>query len=111
MARRRRRCRTVATDAGHEIVTAHPGGEDLADAEDGLVAGGVPVPVVQLLQAVRVDDRHRKRGPILLAAREPLREGVTEDAAVREPGVSGSVDAADFAARCSRATRTAAATW
>ena len=88
----------VGRDAGHqhgEVVAGQaPGGrvggqhalQARADADEHLVAGAVAEAVVELAEAVEVDEQHG--GVALLAARaiERLLEAVLEQRAVREAG-------------------------
>src|SRR4029077_1852884 len=71
---------------GDDVAQAHARREDLADPDERVIAGGVAVLVVQLLQAVRVDDRDRQRRAVLLAPGQALAELLEEDAPVRQRG-------------------------
>ena len=58
----------VAADAEHAVAAARALGQHRRDLPQRLVAGGVPVAVVQLLEPVEVADHQRERVPVAAAS-------------------------------------------
>ena len=62
----------VAADASGHVAGPQRVAQLDADRPQGGVAGGVPQPVVELLEAVEVEDHQRERPPVPLATRHRL---------------------------------------
>ena len=59
----------VAADAPDEILVSHGCAQAVGDSSQQLVADGVPVLVVDLLEVVQVDEQHGAFGAALAALR------------------------------------------
>ena len=76
----------VAGEAGDDVGGPHPLAQDRGDAADQVVAGLVPEAVVDLLEAVDVDDHHRALAAVAGGEGDVAVELGAEAAAVEEPG-------------------------
>ncbi len=76
----------VAGEAGDDVGGAHPLAQDLGDLADQVVAGLVAEPVVDLLEAVDVDDHHRALAAVAGGEGDVTVELGAEAAAVQQPG-------------------------
>ena len=76
----------VSADAGDDVGVAHSRGNHSADVADHLIAACVAERVIDVLEAVDVDQQHRRLPAVAIDERHFLREALLELAPVEQPG-------------------------
>ena len=85
----------VAAEPGHGVAGPHAGVQALGHLDEQPVPGGVAEAVVDLLEAVQVEEQHRHRGRLALGPLEGVVDPVLEQGPVGQRGqrvVEGLVD-------------------
>jgi hypothetical protein len=76
----------VAAEAGHGVAGPDAGGQAVGDLDQEPVPGGVAEAVVDLLEAVQVQEQHRDRGGVAAGALEGVVDAVFEQGPVGQGG-------------------------
>jgi hypothetical protein len=84
MARQNRKF--IPAESGEQITAAHGGQQPLCDDDQHLVADGMAVNIVDLLEPVQVQQKYRVHGTAARRSRQRGLQCIVELAAIRQPG-------------------------
>ena len=76
----------IAAHAHHHVLGAHGGADALRHGLQELVAGLVAARVVDVLEAIEIQEQHREHGAVLLGFLDGLRQVRLQVQAIRQPG-------------------------